>query len=220
MAAKDKKKKVEEEKIEPVATRMLDEKDLAKYKRQNFIRKMFPFIFIIVLIGLFASLYLNLLLYIKKKNTVCPVCNECKEQVVEKKKVNIEGYIFDLLDEWKITLGEDKLSFTNNDETMSMNVTIKEYSYEKLTEPETLKKYLETFQIDEDCFLKTNVEKEKNGIKYYYLEGTQNGFNFINLLAGKDEKTFSITATFENEQSLESNRDKIVNFLINSSKND
>jgi hypothetical protein len=214
MAAKGKKKK--DIVTEPVKTVTSND---SSTKNNNILNKLFPFIFILVLIILFASLYLNVLLYLKKKNTVCPKCKECKETIVEEKKVNIEGYIFDLLDEWKITLGDNKLSFTNNDETMSMNISINAYSYEKLTEPETLKKYLETFQIDENCFLKTNVEKEKNGVKYYYLEGTQNGYNFINIIAGKEEKTFSITATFENEQSLENNKEKIVDFLINASKN-
>ena len=159
------------------------------------------------------------MLYLKNKQTKCPECKECQEVIKEDNKVNIEGYIFDILDDWKITLGEGKLSFTNADQSMSLNVSINEYSYDKLIEEETLKKYLETFQIDDNCFLKTNVEKEKNGVKYYYLEGTKNGYQFINILTGKEEKTFSITATFENESSLENNKDKIIDFLLTASKN-
>ena len=215
----NKSKKTKEEKIEPVKTRMLDSSDLEKNKEQGFSKKIISFALIIVLILLFASLYLNFLLYLQKKNPKCPECAECKEVVKEENKVNIEGYIFDILDDWKITLGQDKLSFTNGDQSMSLTISINEYSYDKLVEPETLKKYLETFQIDENCFLKTNVEKEKNGVKYYYLEGTKNGYQFINILTGKEEKTFSITATFENESSLEQNRDKIVDFLLTASKN-
>lgn len=217
MAAKKNNKK--EEKIEPVKTRMLDSSDLEKNKANGFSNKILSFVLIITLILLFASLYLNALLYLKNKQAKCPECEECKEVIREDNKINIEGYIFDLLDDWKITLGQEKLSFTNNDQSMSLTVSINEYSYDKLIEPETLKKYLETFQIDENCFLKTNVEKEKNGVKYYYLEGTKNGYQFINILTGKEEKTFSVTATFENESSLENNKDKIIDFLLTATKN-
>ena len=213
------KKKENIEKIEPVKTRMLGEKDLAIYKKQLLSRKIFPFVFIIVIIALIASSYLNVLLYAKyrkKETKVCEVCEVCEKKIDN--KVNIEGYIFDINNDWEITLDDNKLSFTNKDATMSVNMSINEYSYDKFMEQDVLKKYIEDTQIKENCFFNINQEKEINGIKYYYLEGTKNGFIFTNYLIGKDEKTFNITASFEDEKTFNNNKDKIVDFLVNANK--
>ncbi len=101
---------------------------------------------------------------------------------------------------------------------MSVNMSINEYSYDKFMEQEVLKKYIEDIQIKENCFININLEKDINGIKYYYLEGTKNGFIFTNYLIGKDEKTFNLTASFENEKTFNDNKDKIVNFLVGANK--
>ncbi len=214
------KKKDNIEKIEPVNTRMLGEKDLKIHKRQVLSRKIFPFIFVIVLIALITSLYLNILLYVKYRNKetkTCEVCPVCENNKIEN-KINIEGYIFDVNKDWEITLDDNKLSFINKDATMSVNMSINEYSYDKFMEQEVLKKYIEDIQIKENCFININLEKDINGIKYYYLEGTKNGFIFTNYLIGKDEKTFNLTASFENEKTFNDNKDKIVNFLVGANK--
>ena len=212
--------KKKEEKIEPVKTKMLDSEGLKEFNRKTTImKKINSFLLIVVSILLFGSVYLNFLQYIKLRDKKYPECPVCKDTVIETKKVNIEGFIFDLDNNWKIDLGEEKLSFTNKDESIFVSLKTNDFSYGKLNDQEFLKKYLEKFQIDENCFIKTNREEEKDGIKYYYLEGTQNGYPFITVLYGNEDKTFSANASFENETALESNKQSIIDLLIKAYKN-
>ena len=210
--------KKKEEKIEPVRTKMLDSEGQREFNKSMIMKKISSFLLIVVSILLFGSLYLNFLQYIKLKDKKYPECPVCKDTVIETKKVNIEGFIFDFDGTWKVDLGDSKLLITNKDESISISLKTNDFSYNKLNDQEFLKKYLENFQIEENCFVKVNKEEEKNGVKYYYLEGTQDGYPFISVLYGNEDKTFSVNASFENETALESNKQSVIDLLINAYK--
>ena len=210
--------KKKEEKIEPVKTRMLDSEGQKEFNKNSIKKQIVLFLLIVVSISLFASLYLNFLQYIKLRDKKYPECPVCQDKIVETKKVNIDGYIFDLSDTWKIDLGNDKLSFTNKEENISIALKNNDFDYDKLSNEEFLKKFLEEYQIQENCFIKNNREEEKDGIKYYYIDGTNNGFPFINIIVDKDEKTFSATAIFENESSMDNNKQNVIDLLIKAYK--
>ena len=210
--------KKKEEKIEPVKTRMLDSEGQKEFNKNSIKKQIVLFLLIVVSISLFASLYLNFLQYIKLRDKKYPECPVCQDKIVETKKVNIDGYIFDLSDTWKIDLGNDKLSFTNKEENISIALKNNDFDYDKLSNEEFLKKFLEEYQIQENCFIKNNREEEKDGIKYYFIDGTNNGFPFINIIVDKDEKTFSATAIFENESSMDNNKQNVIDLLIKAYK--
>lgn len=210
--------KKKEEKIEPVRTKMLDSEGQREFNKSMIMKKISSFLLIVVSILLFGSLYLNFLQYIKLKDKKYPECPVCKDTIIETKKVNIEGFIFDFDGTWKVDLGDSKLLITNKDESISISLKTNDFSYNKLNDQEFLKKYLENFQIEENCFVKVNKEEEKNGVKYYYLEGTQDGYPFISVLYGNEDKTFSVNASFENETALESNKQSVIDLLINAYK--
>ena len=81
-----------------------------------------------------------------------------------------------------------------------------------------MKKYIEDLQVKENVFINKNKEEEKNGNKYYYLEGTKDGFPYMIILVAKDDKTFKTTAVFEDNKNLEDYKDKILDIVLKSNK--
>ncbi len=172
---------------------------------------------IIVILLLICSVFLNFMLYIKRNDKKCEECKLCEEKV-ESKKINIEGYNFTISNDWLLTIENDKVLLTDNDESLSVHLSLNNDSYDLITKNDNLKVYIEELQSKDNVFINSYKEETKNDIKYYIMEGKKDDFPYINILVDKGGKTFSATGIFENETSLSKNQEKIIETIINATK--
>ena len=215
MPAKKKTTKNEKD-VEIVKTRMLDSSMLEMEKQD----KRRGILLVIVSLLLVCSLLLNALQYIKCRKKDCKE-NESEpvEKIVISKTINIEGYEFSFDDKWNLNIDKDKLSLSNKDQTANFHFELNEYNYETLIKEENIKKYIEDLQVSDNVTINIYKEEIRKDSKYYYLEGTnKENYTYVNILVGKEDKTFSIKGVFENAKALEQNKSTIVDIILNAKK--
>ena len=201
---------------EIVKTRMLDS-SMIENEKQGKVRGI---LLVIVSLLLVCSLLLNALQYIKCRKKEC---EEQEPQEIEKivisKTINIEGYEFSFDDKWNLNIDKDKLSLSNKDQTANIHFELNDYNYETLIKEEKIKQYIEDLQVNDNVTINTYKEEIRNDSKYYYLEGTnKENYPYVNILVGKEEKTFSIKGVFENSKALEQYKTTIVDIILNAKK--
>lgn len=174
-------------------------------------------IHIVIALLLVSSVLINFMQYKRSKDKTPSSCS-CKCDMPSR-SINIDGYDFVIDGTWNLNIETNKVIFSNSDETVSLSFNLNNTSYSKLTEDDNMKKYIETLQTKDNAFINTISEYEKDGIKYYYLEGVKDSFPYINILTAKDDNTFIVTGVFENAKTLETHKDNIIDMTIKSSKN-
>ena len=195
--SKNKKtKEIEKIEIEPI-----------KNDKKAMIRSL---IHIVIALLLVSSVLINFMQYKRSKDKQTSSCDiNCN---VPSKSFNIDGT-------WSLNIETNKVMFSNNDQTVSLSFDLINTNYSSLTEENSIKKYIESLQSKDNAFININNEKEKDGIKYYYLEGNKESYPYINILIAKNDNTFIVTGVFENAKSLETNKEDIIDMIIKSSKN-
>ena len=206
-----------DEDLKIVPTKMLDSSDMKKNISRS--EKIKELLLIFISLVLVCSVLLNILQLRKINSKKCEECKKCEDNPIsETRNINIEGYDFAIDEDWLLNVDNEKLSLSNNDESVNLYFSIKNTNYDVLVIEENMKKYIEDLQVKENVFINKNKAEEKDGNKYYYLEGTKDGFPYMIILVAKDDKTFSVTAVFEDNKNLEDYKDKILDIVLKSNK--
>ncbi len=173
---------------------------------------------IVITLLLVSSVLVNLMQYKRSRDIKTPDNCNCNN-TIPTRSISIEGYDLTIDGTWNLNIDTNKVTFSNNDETVSLHFELKDTEYTKIIEEESLKKYIEDLQSKENAFISISSENEKDGVKYYYLEGVKDSFPYLNLLVSKDDKTFIVTGVFESAKSLELNKEDIIDLLVSFNKN-
>lgn len=212
------KRNVEEERKENVI--IVEEKLEAKQKKNIIL----PIILIVIILILLAVICYFLFFKEEKK---CDECNCPKPEIkyIEKEPtiqyINFNGYRFSMPLDWMFEGDTSEYKFINKEENMYILISdLTEVNYETFISEEYQKVYLEKLQTDYDIAINKSIEKEKNDVEYYLMEGTYNSYDYIIIVTEKEDGIFLTEAQFENNSVYTSKKQEVIDFAISYSEND
>lgn len=173
------------------------------------------------LIAVIVALILVILFLLNNK---CSQNDKCRsvapiEKELQYQLINYNGYIFRMPLDWSFISDSNNYEITNSKETMYMTLNTIKVSYDEFVTAEFQHDYLEKLQTENNIKISKSSSGETANVKYYFLDGTYNSYNYCVVVVGDEDSVVLISTEFIDKLTYTNLKQNIIDFAVSASKN-
>ena len=177
--------------------------------------------FIYSLIAVIVALILVILFLLNNK---CNKNDKCRsvapiEKELQYQLINYNGYNFRMPLDWSFISDSNNYEITNSKETMYMTLNTIKIAYDEFVTAEFQHDYLEKLQTENNIKINKSSSGETANIKYYFLDGIYNSYNYCVVVVGDEDSVVLISTEFIDKLTYTNLKQVIIDFAVSASKN-